>query len=397
MLKIKKFTGVNNVLPEERLVPDKLGRAALTAATNVDINNDGQVQRREGRTLARAGCHHNLFEADGFLLATNANGDLVSIVGTTETVLLPAMGQDRIWYAQLSDGRVAFSNGMINGIASATGVSNWGVPIPSNAGGAMTPIAGGLPAGNYRVHTTYVRTTDGRESGPYYGAPFDLAADSGIMLTGLPVQAGYGINVYLTNGNGEQGYLAGQALGAMFTFTGTPNDLALPCRTDFLSPAPVGILCAVWHSRSLVAVGNTLYASKPGMWEHFDLRRDWKTFDANITTVVPLQDGIYVGTDSGLLHLKGGEWDKLEFNRVVDGRTVLGSGVAVRGEQILRGDGPGQDDAMICIADRQLVAGFNDGSVARLTQGMYETNVQEVAATFRVRDGIPQYVALPIA
>lgn len=395
MLKIKKFTGINNVLPEERLLPDRVGRVALTVASNVDINNDGQVLRREGRQLALAGCFHNLFEADGFMLATNTDGDLVSIVGLVATVIRSAMGQDRIWYWQLPDGRVLFSNGLIAGIASAAGATSWGVPIPSGAG-SMTPVAGGLPAGTYRASVTFVRTADGREGAPVYGAPFTLDADAGIMLTNLPTLAGHSANVYLTTANGEQGYLAGQAIGSMFSFTGGASDLALKCQTDFLAPAPVGILCAMWHSRTLVAVGNTLYASKPGMWEHFDLKRDWKMFDADITTVVPLQDGIYVGTKSELLHLKGSEWDKLEFNRVVDGPTVLGSGVPVRGEQILRSDAPGQDDAMICIADRQLVAGFNDGSIARLTQGVYETSVTEVIATFRTRDGIPQYVALPV-
>ena len=49
---------------------------------------------------------------------------------------------------------------------------------------------------------------------------------------------------------------------------------------------------------------------------------------------------------------------------------------------------------MICIADGEIVAGFDGGSVSHLSGNRYTTDVQEVAATFRKVNGIPQYIAV---
>ena len=50
---------------------------------------------------------------------------------------------------------------------------------------------------------------------------------------------------------------------------------------------------------------------------------------------------------------------------------------------------------MLCIAGRGIVAGFSDGGIARMTEGRYATDVTEVAATFRMVNGAPQYLAVP--
>ena len=52
--------------------------------------------------------------------------------------------------------------------------------------------------------------------------------------------------------------------------------------------------------------------------------------------------------------------------------------------------------AMICIAGAgYLYAGFDGGQPVNLTDGTYTTDATEVAATFRIVDGIPQYIAIP--
>ncbi|MDR2330533.1 MAG: hypothetical protein LBE58_13085 [Comamonas sp.] len=51
--------------------------------------------------------------------------------------------------------------------------------------------------------------------------------------------------------------------------------------------------------------------------------------------------------------------------------------------------------SMLCIAGGEMVAGFNQGQTTSLTANRYKTDVQEVCATFREVDGIPQYLAIP--
>lgn len=388
MLTFAKFSGINNVLPTEQLSPDpRSGITPLAVALNVDIGLAGEVRRRDGYTVVDPTCHKNLHQAEGFMLAT-CNGDLKSVGGAT---LYPSLGVDRVWYCNLPDGRTTFSNGLINGVTDGVTATAWGVPTPASLG-ALTPIAGELFPGDYQYMLTYVRLSDGLEGAPEYSNPIAVP-DGGVFLSGLPTLAGYKINVYLTSHNGDEGYLAGSTTNGMFSFIGKNDALTLPCRTGNLYTAPKGTVTGFWRGRVLVADGETLWASRPHQYELFDVRRDFKQFTKPITLIQPIDDGLYVGTEDMLYFLAGSEFDKLQMAQVLRGRVVLGSGVAVSGELVKLGDGVGQGQAMICIADKGIVAGFNGGQVVKLTEGRYETTATEVWATFRKINGVPQYVA----
>ena len=393
MLTFKSFTGINNVVPSARLVHDRDTRTAeLASAVNVDIGLTGEVRRRSGFSELLGTCHKNLHQAAGFILATVDGGDLISMDadGENRVTLYPSLGVSRVWYCNLPDGRTAFSNGLIRGITDGSTVTTFGVPIPSSIG-ALTPVSGDLFPGDYRYQLTYVRLADGLEGGPAYSEPVAVP-DGGIVLTGLPELAGHKINVYLTSHNGEHAFLAGSTTNGAFSFTGKNDKLILPCRTDFMYPAPSGSIMAFYGARVLIAVGPVLYASRPNGWELFDIRRDFKQFTDDITLIQPVDDGIYVGTTTELAFLAGSEFDKLTYRQVLSGCVALGSGVQVRGELVQSGQG----SAMICIADGVICAGFNGGNLARLTEGRYQTDATEVAATFRMLPGrIPQYMAIP--
>lgn len=388
MLKFENFSGINNVLPPERIADE-----ALAAAVNIDVGLTGEVRRRAGFTLRADGCHKNVHQGDGFLLATRDGGEFVSIVGDTVTSLHPALGVSRVWYCNLPDGRTTFSNGLINGITDGAAITSFGVPAPESIG-ELTPVSGDLHPGDYQYQLTYVRLSDGLEGGPAYSNPIAIPG-GGVLLTDLPALDGHKINVYLTGANGEHAYLAGSTTGDTFSYLGKNDALVLPCRTDQFRPAPIGTITAFWRGRVLVAQGGVLWASRTNAWESFDLRRDFKQFSAAITLVQPVDGGIFVGTAKELTFLSGTEFDKLSYTQVIDRPTVPGSGVAVRGELVRRGDGLGQGSAMLCIAGGGVVAGFSDGGISRMTEGEYATGVGEVAATFRMVDGIPQYIAVP--
>lgn len=388
MATFSKFTGINNILPPERLKPTE-----LTEALDTDIDLSLACRRRAGYSRLADQPHRNVFEAAGFLLAA-VNGDLVARdAAGTEQVIYPSLSDDRVWYLALPDGRVAYSNGLINGLASAAGGTPWGVPVPDSIG-ALTSVPGQLAPGDYQWQLTYVRRSDGLEGGPQYSNPVPVP-DGGIVLTGLPEREGYDINVYLTSTNGGTAYLAGRTSSGLFSYTGANSALVTPCRTEFLEPAPAGKLLAHWKGRALVADGRTLWASKVNQPELFDRRRDFKQFSAPITLVQPVDDGLYVGTERELVFLAGDTFEQLAYRQCAALPVVLGSGVEVRGEQVLHGNAPGSGRAMVCICGGILLAGFNSGMLHRLSEGRYATSVTEVAATFRMNRGTPQYVAIP--
>ena len=389
MLTFDKFTGINNVQPSHRLK-----KTELTVATDVDIGLSGELSRRAGYTQTVGTCHKNLWQGAAFMLATVAGNDLKAFVpGGSYTTVSAALGPARVWYCNLPNGQTTFSNGSINGVTAGGAATNWGVPIPGSLG-ALADVAGSLYPGNYQYQLTYRRTSDGLESGPLYSDPRAIAA-GGMAFTGLPTLAGHTINVYISGHNGGTAFYAGNTATSSFTYTGANDQLVKPCRTEFLSPAPVGTVTAFWRGRVLVAQGSVLWASLPGRWQHFNLRRDFKQFSAPITLIQPVDEGFFVGTTAELAFLNGTEFDKLVYTQVVKGSTVLGSGVEVRGELMTRNGNPGSGRAMMCIADGVVMAGFSDGGVVRVTEGVYKTSVAEVAAAFRMVNRIPQYIAVP--
>lgn len=390
-MKFEKFAGINNVLPSHRI-----GDNELTTASNVDVGLAGELKRRAGYDHLLLTEHRNVHQAKGFLLASVGGGDLTAMdaTGGACVTLYAGISHTRLWYCNLPDGRTTFSNGAINGITDGTllGTRSWGVAAPASIG-AVTSVAGALFPGTYQYSLTFTRLADGLEGPPVYAPPVELP-DGGILLTGLPVLAGHKINVYLTGHNGETPHLAGSTLTADFAYLGANDALVLPCYTSDLVPMPAGTVTAFWRGRVLVASGSLLLASRAGQWEFHDVLRDFKQLGSPVTLIQPVDDGVYVGTETELAFLSGTEFDKLVYSPVVPGRVVLGSGVAVSGELISRGEGVGQGSAMICVADRMLVAGFNSGDVARMTEGRYVTDATEVAATFRMNGGIPQYLAV---
>jgi hypothetical protein len=309
MLKFEKFRGINNVVPSHRLKPTE-----LEVGLNIDIGLDAEITRREGYSQVSEVCHKNLWQADGFMLATS-NHDLVRTDGVTQTVLYPALGStSRVWYCNLPDGRTTFSNGLINGITDGVTASPWGTK---------------------------------------------------------PVEA--------------DSYTPGES-----------SDAALIDRSRNLYPMPVGTVTATYHGRVLVAQGKVLWASRPFMYELCDTRFDYKLFSDDITLIQPVDDGVYVGTETELAFLAGATWDDLVYRQVATGRTVLGSGVTVEAEYLKpREGGNNRGTAMIAIADGGIVYGYNGGSIWRVTEGRYRTEVTEVSATWRLLDGVPQYIAVP--
>lgn len=390
-MKFTSFTGINNIQPSERL-----GESDLAQAVNVDVGLSGEITRRQGFTTLDVTPVDWMHERkDGTLVVSGQDLLAISLDGLTKATLLTDAGLAgrRAWFTDLPDGRTAFANGLLTGITDGVTVTGWGVPVPASVGVA-TSVAGQLDPGAYQWQITYVRTSDGLESGAAFSNPVNLP-DGGILLTGLPVLAGHRINVYLTGTNGDKAFYAGTTLTGSFSYLGKNDALTLPCHTEHLAPAPNGTICATWRGRALLAEGNVLHASRPHQPELFDLKRDFKQFTAPITMIQPVDDGIWVGTEKELAFLAGTQFDALTFMPRDVGPVVLGSGVSAPGEYVAQGQGTGQGAAMLCIAGGRIVSGFNGGLLINVTRERYQTDADEVCATFRITGGVPQYLAIP--
>lgn len=386
MLTFAAFTGINNVLPQHRL-----SGADLLVARDVDIGLTGEISRRGGYAEVSDQCHKNVWQADGFMLATC--GAVLTAIHPSGArhVIHPALGHDRVWYCNLPDGRTTYTNGLIHGVTD--GLTNQERSItPPESLGAPGMASGQLDHGQYRYHLTF-RRADGVESAAVSSGPIMLN-HGGLRLDGLPVRIGHSLQVYLSGKDGEGAYLAGETTTDLFEWGGKNSALVLPCRTLGARPFPVGTYTGFWRGRVLVAQDNVLWASRANA-PHLSDWRDFKQFPSRITAVQPVDDGIYVGTEKDLVFLSGTTWDQLAFVPTQRGPVVPGSGVTAPGDRVKLGDGAGAGTAMLCIAGGEIVAGFGGGQTTSLTGDRYKSTATEVCATFREVNGIPQYLAIP--
>lgn len=385
MLTFSSFMGINNLTPEHRLE-----KQDLITAINVDIGKTGEITRRGGFTKVSDQCNKNLHQARGFMLAT-CGSELTAVhPDGARHIIHPSLGPSRVWYCNLPDGRTTYTNGLIHGVTDGVIGSPRSVDVPDSLG-APDDAFGGLIPGQYRYHLTM--SYGGLESPAVSSAPITVA-NGGLRLDGLPVRLGHTVNVYLSGMDGEGAYLIGSTYSSTFEWGGKNSDLILPCRTLGAQAFPVGTFTAFWRGRVITAVGSALWASRP-MAPHLTDWHDFKQMSGAITMIVPVDDGIYVGTEYELAWLGGTTWDGLTYMPTARGPVVPGSGVSAPGDQIKLGDGVGRGSAMLCIAGGEIVAGFAGGLTTSLTSERYRTNAKEVCATFRDVNGVPQYVAVP--
>lgn len=377
---VSEFLGINNVADSTALKPGE-----LVSATDLDVGT-GNLMSRRGRTRLKAGAAHSPYRCSfGLLVVVDNDLLLLDDDGVELRTVYETIGYTRVWYADLPDGRVAFSNGLINGVASATTTSPWGLFGPVDPG---VGIAGDTP---YMV--TYTRTSDGRESAPTYGS---MLIDKTENIIGLPALAGHTINVYLAP-YGEAMFLAGST--ATDTWVPTGDSLGPQYANGaVVSVPPLGTQLCAWGARMLIVDHNVLWATRPFQSDMCDLRRDFVQMADDITAVYPAAGaGIFVGTAKGMYFLAGEELDKLSLSLVMPGAVTLGSVVEIETAYLDKETRPNATRGALCIIDGIVCLIHSAGQVLPLTAGRYRREVAEVWATTRLRDNLLQYIASPAA
>lgn len=336
-IRYEQFTGLRNDRPIERFE-----HTDLAAGTNIDIDNSGAISRRAGYAQVLAGAAHSLW-SDNTQCFLVSGGQLQSISAAYAATPLKTLvtANAPLSYAKINN-RVYFSGAADTGIVEGGAARTWGLVVPGLPG--VTATTGNLSAGVYQFSMTYSRA-DGQESGaPLAGqitlgtsATAGIAAGSdqgyGLSFT-LPVSADPGVvlkTLYLSPPNGDKLYWALSAPNSQTTaiYTGDALELSTPLLTQFLGPPPPGQLIGYYRGRMFVAVGDTLYPSKPLAYELFDLR-EYIQLDGRITMFAAMEDkerqgdtegmnsGLFIGTDRSCGVLIGKDAEGFQYVPKVD-------------------------------------------------------------------------------
>lgn len=294
----KAFSGLDLRTPPERLKPED-----LVEALNIEIGPDGELTRRAGYTLARAGDSHSLW-SDGTTAFFVSGTTLYRLNADMSATALGTVVASPMSYHAVA-GRIYMSNGVQSMVWDNGTLRSWGM-VPPRPPGAQA-IGGVLPAGRYLFTQTFIRS-DGQESGAPIASVIDLPDASGIRFT-ASISNDPGVQdsvIYLSQPNGEVMYRAfrvGPTLSV--DFIGSEVSLVTPLDRLYMREAPAGQLVTHYNGRMYVASGGIAFASQPYGYELFD-PRDWLGADASeITLMAPVTDGMFVGTRERVLFWQG--------------------------------------------------------------------------------------------
>lgn len=307
-----EFAGLRNNVAPERLKPED-----LQTATNVDIDDAGQLRRRRGYTRKIVGDFHS---------------------ATT-----------------LPRGLLAVKDGVLGWV------------LPGYAFIALQSGVGPSPVSALQIGDDV-----------YFNSP----TDAGIIHADDTVEP-WAVSAAAT-----------QWLSPVVSPTTTAGAVA----GKLISPPPLASDMAAYNGRIYMAVDKTLWATELYLYRFVDRTKGFLQFEAPITMVTAVDDGLYVGTEQGVFFLQGAFSSGMKQQQLTKAAVVPGFAVSVPGNKIIpqryQGTVP-ESTATVFMTSEGICAGFNGGQLFNLTHEKFEFPAMSSAAVlYREQDGVNQLVAV---
>lgn len=374
-----KFTGINNVLPAERLP-----HQALRGAVNVDIDQTGRPRRRKGFTPVLAGTNIRSIWSNGSTMLY-AEGNQLKDFGTASVIRSDLKLDSRVSFVDVA-GQIYYTDGTVSGVY-ANGVNRaFGLPRPSPP--RVSVVSGAYAPAAYQFVITSVDSF-GRESGASGVTTLSVSTDSSFILSWAP--SGYATRVYLSTGS--MFYQVAEEPSSVTTVTLSGTIGSAPLRMQFLSPAPAGQFLTYHYGRLYVASGSVLWYSEPGDLEHFRLSSNFLSFETDIKLVGNVLNGLFVVADK-TYWLPG--TDPANMQRLEKAPYSAIPGTMVKAPAGLIGaQGEGFGEGLFWASERGICFGGQDGLFKNLTErALSYAPGESGAGLFRQEEGMNQYVGL---
>lgn len=166
----------------------------------------------------------------------------------------------------------------------------------------------------------------------------------------------------------------------------------------YLSAPPYATEVEAYNGRIYMAQGPTLWATELYLYHLVDKTRNFLQFEGDITLVMAVDDGLYLGTTKGLSFLRGTLGQGLPRKILSDSPVIPGSGVFVPADRVhpQARQGPVKKGiAAVFLTAEGWCAGFDGGEVYNLTRDRLVFPVaQQAAALYREQDGMTQAVVV---
>lgn len=391
--------GVNNRIREteqsamrdgERIPSSQFLRKAL----NVDFTLEGHPLRRKGYTLHTAGFAHsawgceqlNLFcvVIEGQLLAGSSVDDLQYVADVNR--------YNPVEYTYVN-GSVYWSNGQQLGEIGPDGsYRSWGTPVAPKP--VVTGPAAETPNGWTETRQVALVYSDifGREGGA--SEPVLVGAD-GTFVVEIPQPLPAGVlncKVYVSQTNSEILYHVETVIAAS-TVTVNPSNIGQgkECETLNLKPPLPGQIVRHFNGRVYIARNEKIVFTEPLRYHLTRPSQGIYMMPKYITLMEPSTDGLYVGTEQGVVFIGGTDPYKVEQIHVSPYAPVEKAVSRIPGEKF----GVGVDEVPVWWGtDGVMVVGLPGGQLRQVTRDRLAVeSFQAGAVALREYEGMSHVVS----
>lgn len=175
-----------------------------------------------------------------------------------------------------------------------------------------------------------------------------------------------------------------------------PTDTLGEVGGQLLGDPPVATALCTYKGRIYLAAGKTLWATEMFRYHYVDRTKNFMQFEHEITLLMAVADGIYVGTTGGLYFIQG-VLATFKLQQVTSSAVLPGSGVEVPSQLVdprARTQEMPVSTAAVMYTAEGIVAGFDGGTVFNLTQNRTALpGGVSSAGLFRQDQGANHYLA----
>lgn len=175
-------------------------------------------------------------------------------------------------------------------------------------------------------------------------------------------------------------------------------------RGKLLGPPPLATILAYFNGRIYMGSDNMVWATEMYLYDYVDKTKNFWQFEAEVTMIGTVTDGLYVGTTEGLWFISGKTFAEMSRQRVMDNGVIPGSMVYAPAEianpgtvQVPIGQRQDTDQkvAVLFLTQAGYCGGQDGGVCFNYTEQKFEfPDVRSATSVFRRQDGTSQYLAV---
>lgn len=386
--------GIDQLSDETKLLASE-GVKAIREGVNIDIDRSGNISRRLGASIQKAGSgYHSLYSSKrGWLFCCHKKElGFYTPSTTTFTSLVDMNDYFQVSYDELNGNVYAFNPTFSCYFPPAdTTAYTVGVPLPATTPSFADASGGNLTSGKYGITYTVIGE-NGEESGT--GPVVTVEVTNGaIQGTLFEILTDVYYRIYMTTADGEEFYQAAEFEANTVSFKITHHEEGRQPRTLYLEPLPYGYFVRAYNSRLFVATNDFVFFSDVFRPHLYNPAHHFLPTTGITSLLQPVDKGIYIGDRRGVRFYAGEDPTSFEVMEVSHEVPVYGTGISIPGDFLDPELGVGKDIVAVWLTTSGFNIGLPNGELLRAhaQQVRLPAYIQGCSTTM-LRDGRKQLI-----